>query len=753
MRKKNSSPRKPNRDLGGLTISSFSVPQNDHQKIKDSIISAATSGLSKFPERLEVISDIFKKKNPALVLSCFCFYGLQSFVGKEGVSKKSILNSIQQHHAELLQALMLTIPQDEWGVDPITPKDMQIVFDTVVQISETFLYQRALGAKKAKDDQEKTLLLLQDRLRFHTQGVRNWGYYGDVVNITKDLYAPLDNGFINCHGFSASNLLKILDRLMREYERRATARFIILQKIARGKNYRQIIRLYYKHVPDLQGDPEDIIAQLPSTTLKEHAMSFVMAHYDLRIPDISTFSVDDIASISDLPNVVVEKALTAISKTPGSLQDQKIEHLFLSNPIWSRPFIKTPFGFFIPIPQAAFSHINTIMHRLAEEAGLKNDLERIRANYLENKMLDVLNNVFTGASVTPSVKWILNDQVFETDVLVLLDRTVLIFEAKSHRLTPEGLRGAPDRVKRHIQDLVLDPSIQSLRLEELIIAAQSDDDIASDTIRKLGIDPNEVDRIIRVSLTLEDFSVVSSLEGNLKEVGWIPADHNLAPTISIADFISVVDILDDPLIIAHYLAERNHLQKSFEIFGDELDFLGLYLTTGFNLGAMESHKGPISATGMSKDIDSYYESRDAGVRIRKPLLKIRPLFKDITTRLSTRKPAGWTTIGISLLSCADYNEQKSIENKLNELKILVRNNHRDPKHLNTLSIHPPQDRKSLILFYLYPASLRENRKRSMEILANEAFSETSCNSCIIFGRCIDNWITPYEIVGLATRPR
>ena len=177
---------------------------------------------------------------------------------------------------------------------------------------------------------------------------------------------------------------------------------------------------------------------------------------------------------------------------------------------------------------------------------------------------------------------------------------MVIAEAKSHRLTPEGMRGAPDRMKRHIQDLVLDPSIQSSRLEQLIVAAQTGDETARVMVQGFGIDPSKIDRVIRLSVTLEDLSVLCTAEGKFKQIGWVPDDHDLAPTISITDFICLVDILDNPIPLLHYLSERMFLQKSFGLFGDEMDFLGLYLETSFNPAPSKSIHDNSWATGLSR---------------------------------------------------------------------------------------------------------------------------------------------------------
>ncbi|GLS87572.1 hypothetical protein GCM10010873_25460 [Cypionkella aquatica] len=263
------------------------------------------------------------------------------------------------------------------------------------------------------------------------------------------------------------------------------------------------------------------------------------------------------------------------------------------------------------------------------------------------------------------------------------------------------------------------------------------------------IDADRIDRIIRLSVTLDDLSVLTSAEADFKAVGWVPADHDLAPTILISDLGYIIDILDSPLPILHYLAERSFFQKAFDLLGDELDFLGLYLATGFNLAAMQRENIKFVPSGMSAPLDSYYTSRDAGIKLRKPKMILRPTFSRLINHLADRRPVGWTTIGLHLLACADPSEQATIERKLEELRGIVRKNFRDPKHLNSLKIQPPEDRKARVVFYIFPDVLRAKMRQNMEHLAAEVLEDEVVQSCVVFSRSIDQWDRPYEAVLLA----
>ncbi|MCJ2126470.1 hypothetical protein [Methylobacterium sp. J-077] len=558
------------------------------------------------------------------VLTAFFNYGMQVSLGPTAEQHKP-LPDILQHHGELLHALVLTLPIGEWGKRPLTSDVMQRLFDAVPQLSNTFFMQRVLDGESIQDNEAQVVLSLQERIRFHTHGVRNWGYFDNVVALSRDLYAALDQGLSAHHGFGASDVIDVLLALTSEFERRNGEHWEILRKVLRGRTVRKLVELYYRHVPNLTGSVDEMLAALPKSFTREQMIGLLMSHLDLRVLDVATFTVAEIAALTKKPVSAIQAVLNALAFEPGSLEDQKPQHLFLDNPVWDHPAIRMGRRFIIPLPHMAFSHIHRLMDRLIAEAGLQKQLKDRRAIYLEQQLEAVFRSALPGAEIKPGIRWKKNGQQFENDLVVLFDHVVIIAEAKSHRLTPSGLRGGKERVKRHLDEMVLDPSIQSLRLEALITAARGGDAEATEILTDIGIDPTLADRVVRLSVTLDDFSVLSASEPDFKKVGWVPQDHALAPSFLISDLKCVVSILDNPISFLHYIYERVDLQKSFDLLGDEIDYLGLYLATGFNIAALRKDFSKFSPVGMSAPIDRYYRERETGLNVPKPKMDLCPL--------------------------------------------------------------------------------------------------------------------------------
>jgi hypothetical protein len=728
---------------GGLVLDRFGVPPEKHAEFKQAIAESAQASVDAFPATLERLQDLLKTHSPEGVLSTFALYGLQGIVSKDGPA--GVMAATQQHHAELLQAIVLTIPEADWGQFPSKPDIMQIFFDDLPKLSDAFFHKRLLAADTEEEADQKAIHSLQERVRLHTQAVRNWSYYQDIIRISRELYGALDGHLQPTLGFGANDLISVAEALVKLLEKRSSAHWSRFAKVLRGRNSAQVARLYYKHTPHLVGTAEDLLSELPGTLSREGMIAAVMAHSDLRLPDVATFTAGEVAAETGLAEAVVAKVLEALSLKPGALTEATVEHFFLANPMWARPGIQRPDGFFFPIPQAIFSHIHDVMGALADAVDLKLKLEAQRARYLQQKLEQTLKAALPTADITPAAKWKVGSQQFETDALVVIDKTVLIAEAKANRLTAQGLRGAPDRVKRHVTDMVIAPSIQSARLADVIAAAKAGDPEARATLAPIGLDADKIDNVIRLSVTLDDLSVLSAAEGDIKDAGWVERDHQLAPTVTIADLVSITDILDNPILFLHFLAERIHLQKAFMLIGDEMDFLGLYLSTGFNLAALEDETMQFIPDGMSVPIDRYFDARDAGITLPKPKAKLDPLFKSIVDRLAEKKPAGWTSIGMQVLGCADPEEQRRAAKALNRLRVDVRKTYRTEGHINSMGITPPKARKAPVIFYLYTSNALEDRREAMEQMADRGL-RMGRDACVVIGRNIDDWASPYAAI-------
>lgn len=706
-----------------------------------------------FPQLLEKAKALLQARSPTAILAITACYGLQVGVTSKGVNSKSLAgDKIDQHHIEILQALALSLPADNWGADFALPEHIQEAFDVAKELSDAFHLRRHSEITAIKDQDELILRSIQERLRLHTQIVRNWGYFSDVVAITKDLHQPFDAALKASFGLTATEIVDLFVRMIRTIEERSTKRLNMLQRVFRERKPKKMIRAYYKANPHFKDSADDLFRHLGDRLHNHEAIvAIILSHSDLVIPDMMTCSADQLATSTNLHANAVRTVLNRLSFKPGDLEDANIEHVFMANPVWERPLVSLGNDKFLcALPQLFFSFVHEIMESLITEAGFATQLEERRATYLESESVRLVSAALPGAVAVPSYTWEWEGKRYETDLIAALDQYLLIIEAKSGMITAPALRGATDRAKRHIRDLIIHPSEQSARLEGVFRKAQQGDAAALAQVARLGINLANVQHIMRLSVTLSDFNVLTAQESTFKEVGWLAKDHELAVNMNIADLRCVLDLLRPVPHLISYLADRGRLQRTLEIQGDELDWLGLYLGTGFNFGEMEKFAG-LFITGMSEPVDAYYTARDAGLTLQKPKPRLTQLWEDALTHVTKRGFEGWIACAVALLQASSYDEQRNIEREYKKICDRVPHIWRQQGHISSVVVTPPTKRDTAIIFFAYPRQLADRRHDHASELAMHGFQEAHIEKAIVFGRQVPHSATPVSFVAMFRR--
>lgn len=595
------------------------IDQND---LRLTLLSNAKEALAALPQNILVLQDLFRSVFPPHLMATIACWGMMSPVGKEGSNGKGLLAGIEQHHIELFQALLLTIDRWEWGREPASPVDIQRAIDGIKAVGTAFHAQRAQQLTQMTDPDSHYAFGLQELIRDHTQMVRNWGYYDHMIEIARSWHSPLDAVLERHHGFGASDLISTVEALVSLHQERLGSWFILLKDILKGRTKKQIVYDYFARYDGVEGDPSAFLASLHRRTslpdlrmmLQTHATNWLMTKM-LVDPSL-------IAQRIKLPEAKVVSIFRILSMVPGSQKSADPQHLFLANPVWLRPGIRDDKEYLFFVPQSLPASLPTILRDLYDKANAVSQLNRQKAGYLETAVCDVIGQALPGAVLNPSAKWRWRGTEFETDLLAILERTVVIAEAKAGTVSASALRGAHNALKQHVRKLLVEPAEQSARLSEIVRLAGQGDPEAMAVTNELGIDPREIDTVVRISVTLDDLSVLSTAEYELKRAGWFPSELKMPPTLNLAELKACAHILSDPLHFLNYFSARERLQGAGPIFGYEMDYLGLYLECGLNLPELMRGDKSGMIAGMSSAIDRYYVSRNTGFPVAKP----RPTF-------------------------------------------------------------------------------------------------------------------------------
>jgi hypothetical protein len=343
---------------------------------------------------------------------------------------------LHQHHAELLQALILQHPQTAFAWMPTFP-DLPGLVD-LVDLASRMFFVRRIGPAADRQDGERRRV--QEGIRLETQSVRNWGYPHQMRRITVDLFAPLDERIDAAIGVRAVDLIEMWQRIVELAYQRIAEHLRRVQPIARAGSISALCQAFTETENDAPAIEATLIALNPGINLPD-AKEQLLHWFHLHTPDIYTFTLDDFATA--YPNPIDRVALRSVlglwSLSFGALADRDPEHFFLDNPIWTRPLIELADDrFFCPIPDLIQSFGLRMMEALIRDyPALWEAYGHQRGRFLEDETARLFAVAFPSASMFRGSTWRDPENPtdeWENDLLVLLDAYAIVVEAKAGRV-------------------------------------------------------------------------------------------------------------------------------------------------------------------------------------------------------------------------------------------------------------------------------------------------------------------------------
>ena len=596
-------------------------------------------------------------------LSQFCYVSILSLLSLsiERTSKEVATKRFGQNHLEFCQAIILTI---EYTENVRYPLESEVHFVKHLLIEIFLIFNTKCYLSVVENDKNiQSQEYLQAQIRIQTNTYRNWFQPKQVYEVSRGLYEHLLSKYSSISFQTYSEIYTYL-----------------LQKLHEASNDKTIL--------------EDYLDDTKSLTDLKVALSNM---YDSKIIDVlekqcvSTFEVVDKKSLlltyeSTLKPLYVSKRCLftkqdLIKNTNAkekevvfflehfvhnnNLKHDKLEHFHNNNPVWLKPVLQvSDTEYFCPEPIVLFSFIDEIVSDLVGDVNLQK-LRDHKAIYLENKVYIELCKVFSKSNIVRNCKWSgkQNGKIvgYENDILVKVDDTLLIVEAKSGGIKPEARRGADLSLKEVTRKLFFNPCRQSERLENTIMNFQDNEDKKNlkKLSKKLGVVISDVREVIRLNVTLKDLPYIQSNTKRLLEI--FDYDISVAcPTMSLSDFISVCDILNDPVFFLDYLKKRFSLEKSkeYNYETEEINLLDVYLKE-LSLN-FESRNVPFCLTGKWKAED--YLSDILRV-YKKPKPSIPKNYIRLIDQFRNSRTYGWMSVCRHLLSF----HVKNIEDIVNDI--------------------------------------------------------------------------------------
>lgn len=286
--------------------------------------------------------------------------------------------------------------------------------------------------------------------------------------------------------------------------------------------------------------------------------------------------------------------------------------------------------------------------------------ERARARFTERETVRLLAKVFPHAGAFHSAKysWVKDGETIqgELDGLLLADDTAVLVEVKAGSLSPEARRGAPDRLREQLEDLIGKAHEQAVKAREFLRSAPS---VAFELEGRaeLQLQSDKLNDFVLVTVNLDPLEIFTTNLNRLVDVGALGAAA-LPWAVSYLDLVVVVDALEFPAQMLHYLKRRQRVNElGFVMAHDELDWFGHYLKEGLFFEHLADAAGRAEGKfiwniiGYSEDLDAHYmhDERCSGERPPTPRQSMPESMREMLRELEQAQHRGYLHLSLALL--------------------------------------------------------------------------------------------------------
>jgi hypothetical protein len=564
--------------------------------------------------------------------------------------------SIFPFELELFQAVALASElRSDWDQRSIA-QGVENTLALLRRNSEAF--KKKSGAKLTGDRQTDRLMAVLDRIRVTMHSVRGPRHAFQTRAYLRGLAAGLDDKFKAELGFTLTTVINLLEATAFRIDKNLQGLRDISHRWMAATQPDKCLELFLEDNPDCADHL--LIAEVSTRVVAISEMKGTLfAIFEEKLKAIFQLCRED----ADEPSAsdALWNALENIALGFGDVKADLLEHLHLSNPVVTRPLVSDGTGnYYLFCAQSTFANLVEIIDVLAAaKPKLKAALESFKADWLEKKLNELVGAAFPAGKAHPNAKWVdLDQKPGETDCILLIDKTVGLFEAKSARVTPPARRGAHDRLRRDIKALLVDPSQQSYRFESLLRSSpepvtfstkQGEHEIAGADVRE----------VFRINILFDTIGPLSTNTRRLVEAGLIDVAEPMAPCMSIFELETLLDVLPDQIARIHYLRRRCDLERNSMIEADEMDLIAFYLDGCFHMGDLEFSEDGFSIYGWSDRIARMYdhEGRRKNVDVT---LKRTPMWTRLLNAIEDNRETGWTRFGYRLCETR-YADQWSVQ--------------------------------------------------------------------------------------------
>jgi hypothetical protein len=623
--------------------------QGDRADFERLTLERARQAETEFNPLIASIRESISAHDTVRLLTVVGFLGTLGF--RDIKRENEAARPVRLQDLELTQAFALSIEATTQHTDSPASSVRGIV--EKIRLAQDFHSAKRFQESPSIDQQEAAALGIMEDIRHDTQLIRFWGYGHQIRKYVRKISEQLDPLSLTLNGFAVSAVMEMLFEINDQYNRRLHSIHLLPSGESSESNPARSAK------PRLKSDSNPIdslfrkISQASSVPPGQPEYAAVDLRNVSRLFSFKSAELEELAN-GALQLDEIRTAMRLLSHHLGDLQECEYEHFFLSNPVWSKPFIQLdPDTIFVPNVTLVEAFPMPILEALlGDSTRIRRAYFNRRSSFLEEEAAILFQQAFPQAKTYRGSKWMeAVDGVetwFENDLLVVHDVTAIIVECKAGSITPSARRGALLSLNSIIEKLVLEPAIQSKRFQTVLMEPRVHEFVRSDGGTNV-VDTRELRNFLRVSITLDSLSTLFSRLDRLIESGLVESNAPLALTMTIAELENVFTVLPSTVQRLHYLYRRCQMATALRIYGDEMDLLGLYCMTGFALGELENPELSIWIYGLSDTLHPFMLSDRNRWPAARPTRRLTRWWSRLLNLLERHSYSGWTDVCLALL--------------------------------------------------------------------------------------------------------
>jgi hypothetical protein len=437
--------------------------------------------------------------------------------------------------------------------------------------------------KEHKPRGEDAIADIASLLSREAKHIRNPGLPDHHLIFTEKLFEPIKDEVKSLFGFSISDSVAIRKNLSVIINKKCRA--AIDEALDKAAKYgKEMIR--YRKTKTVKSESVFTKEQLEEYSeysdkrIKQGLEGHFLNELYYTFGKTYSFTAEELSEFTKVEMGAVKAFLKTFSCGFNSLKaDDKIYESITI--LKTKPIIEHEGRYLLPsFPLMIWAVEDVIEVAIKKNQKLNEKYPNIKHDFLLNQGLKFFKTLLpTATAFQPNLFYLVNNDRYETDGLIIYDQVLFIIEAKGNRITQKAKNGHELKTQDHLKDIVRDSYSQGVRtlryIEEKGVA-----EFKTKSGEQVLINRKDFDDIVIVSLTLEPVGNLSMLIKATNEIGYFDDEH-FPWIISIYDLVVLVDLFENPLMLIHYIKRRKKFlsHKILSIY-EELDLVTYFLLNG-----------------------------------------------------------------------------------------------------------------------------------------------------------------------------